>query len=153
MTVDDVIRDFETTGNTLPRESMQWALDHWGEAVPSLIESLERYAGGAERSERSRAALFFIIHLLGEKAEARAFAPLCQLLRDQEAAEDVLGDAISETLPQILISTFDGHLSALRELIEDPAADEWARNSALDAMGYLTRTGRIPDEEMRDYLL
>jgi len=152
MTIDDVIRDFETTENTLPRASMQWALDHWDEATPSFIELLERHAGGVERSDRSRAALFFVVHLLGEKAEARAFGPLCRLLRDQDVAEDVLGDAISETLPQILISTFDGNLPGLKELIEDPAADEWARDSALDAMGYLARTGRIADEEMRAYL-
>jgi hypothetical protein len=153
MNLDDVIRDFETTGNTLPRASMQWALDHWDEAAPGLVDLLERYASGCERSDRTRDALFFVIHLLGEKAEARGFAPLCRLLRDQEAAEEVLGDAISETLPRILISTFNGHLPELKQLIEDPQADEWARHSALDAMGYLTRAGRIANEEMRAYLL
>jgi uncharacterized protein len=153
MTIDDVIRDFETTGSTLPRASMQWALDHWNEAGPAFIDLLEHYAGGVERSDRSREALFFVIHLLGEKAEARAFGPLCRLLRDQEAAEDVLGDAITETLPQILISTFDGNLSVLKELIENPAAEEWARSAALGATGFLTRIGRIPDDEMRAYLL
>jgi hypothetical protein len=153
MTIDDVIRDFETTGNTLPRASIQWALDHWDEAASRLVDLLERYASGAERSDRMRDALFFVIHLLGEKAEARGFAPLCQLLRDPEAAEEVLGDAITETLPKILISTFDGSLPRLKQLIEDPAADEWARDSALGAMGYLTRDGRIANEEMRAYLL
>jgi len=36
--------------------------------------------------------------LLGEKAEAAAFGPLCRLLLDAEAPELVLGDAITTTL-------------------------------------------------------
>ena len=51
--------------------------------------------GGAPRRGRfdpiaAAAALFFVLHLLGEKAETRAFPGLCRLLRDAEAADLVL---------------------------------------------------------------
>ena len=48
------------------------------------------------------------MHLLGEKRETAAFDALCILASDPERADLVLGDAITETLPKILISTFGG---------------------------------------------
>lgn len=153
MTIDDVIRDFATTGSTLPRGSVQWGLDHWDEAGPAFIGLLERYASGEDRSEDSREALFFAVHLLAEKAEARAFQPLCRLMRDAEACEGVLGDAITETLEGVVISTYDGDITLLKEVIEDPDADEFVRDAALGAMAYLARTGRTAESEMRSYLL
>jgi uncharacterized protein len=153
MNIDDVIRDFATTGSTLPRASIQWALDHWDEAGPAFIDLLECYDGGENRSAGTREALFFAVHLLGEKAEGRAFRPLCRLMRDVEAYEDALGDATTETLGRVIIGTYNGEIGLLKEVIEDPAADEFVRDAALGAMAYLARTGRITEREMRSYLL
>ena len=153
MTIDEVIRDFATTGSTLPRASMQWALDHWEEAGPAFINLLDRYASGEDRSEAGREAVLFALHLFGQQAEARAFPALCRLMRDAEACEDALGDATTTTLPQIIVSTYDGDMAALSGVIEDAAADQFVRHGVLMAMAYLTRIGRIPDAEMRAYLL
>jgi uncharacterized protein len=152
MTIDDVIQDFGTTGSTLPRASMQWALANWDEAAPALVALLDRYIGGEDRSEATEAAVFFAVHLLGQKAETRAFEPLCRLMRRVEASDAALGDAETETLPQIIVSTFDGDPGPLKSVIEDGAADQFVRHGALMAMAYLARTGRIPDAEMHEYL-
>jgi hypothetical protein len=152
MTIVEVIQDFGTTGSTLPRASMQWALDNWDEAAPGLIALLDKYASGEDRSAVAEAAVFFAVHLLGQKAETRAFQPLCRLMHATEACEAALGDAETETLPQIVVSTFDNDPGPLKGVIEDAAADQFVRNGALMAMAYLAGTGRIPDAEMRDYL-
>jgi len=152
MTIDDVIRDFATTGCTLPRASMQWALDHWDEAAPRFVELLDRFAVGDDRSEHNRDALFFIIHLLGEKAERSGFPALCRLLHDAAAAEDVLGEACTEHLGQIIVSVYDGDLAMLEHVIEDAAADPFVRDAAVMAMAYLAHTGRIALPEMWSYL-
>jgi hypothetical protein len=152
MTSEDMIRDFATTGCDLPRASMRWALDHWDEAGPALIALLDRYTSGEDRSEGTRDALLFAVHLLGQRAEAGAFPALCRLMRATEACEAALGDATTETLPQIIVSTYDGNLATLQGVIEDADADEFVRHGAMMAMAYLTRTGRIPDAEMRAYL-
>jgi hypothetical protein len=68
MTIDDVIRDFATSGCDLPRASMQWALDHWDEAGPVLVELVDRYASGEDRSEGVKDAVFIAVHLLGAAA-------------------------------------------------------------------------------------
>jgi hypothetical protein len=152
LTIDDVIRNFGDAGHVLPRASMQWALDNWVLAAPRFIELLSRYADGTDRREQTENALVIAVHLLGEKAETAAFASLCRLLRDQSGAEQVFGDAVTTTLPRVLISTYDGAFATLASLIEDAGADEFVRDAAMQAMAYLTRTGRIPKGETHAYL-
>jgi hypothetical protein len=76
MDVETVIRTLASAGHDLPQEAMRWVLDHWDGAAPDLLEVLERYADGTDRSEEAVGAAFFILHLAAEKRETRAFAPL-----------------------------------------------------------------------------
>jgi hypothetical protein len=152
MDVETAIRAFASAGHDLPREAMRWALDHWDEAAPGLLAVLERFADGTDRSEEAVGATFFILHLAAEKRETRAFAPLCRLVKDAEAVEKVLGDGVTTTLKGILIGTYDGDLEALKGVIETEEADEYARAGALEALAYLTATGRIARDETTAYL-
>ncbi|HLY58832.1 MAG TPA: DUF1186 domain-containing protein [Stellaceae bacterium] len=152
MTIDDVIADFATTGSTLPVESMRWALDHWDEAAPRFVALLARAADGEDCGTETENALFYIIHLLAEKRETAAFQPLCRLLQDAELSEEVLGDAMTETLWGVLIALYDGDANALKRLTETTAADEFVRGHALDTFAYLARTGGYDIAEVHAYL-
>jgi hypothetical protein len=153
MDVETAIRTLASAGHNLPREAMRWALDHWDEAAPGLLGVLERFADGTGRSEAAVSAAFFILHLAAERRETRAFAPLCRLLKDAEASEEVLGDGITTSLKGILIGTYDGDLEALKGVIEAEGADEYARAGALAVLAYLAATGRVAREEAEAYLL
>ena len=153
MDVETAIRAFASAGHDPPREAVRWALDRWEEAAPGLLGALERYADGTDRSEEAVGAAFFILHLAAEKRETRAFAPLCRLLRDPEALEEVLGDGVTTTLKRILIGTYAGDLEALKGVIEAEQADEYARAGALAVLAYLAATGRVAREEAEAYLL
>src|SRR3954447_23708566 len=107
MEVETAIQAFVSAGNDLPRAAMQWTLDHWDEAAPELLSVVERYTTGADRSDETASAVFFILHLAGEKQDTRVFSLLCRLARDGEAIETALGDGITTTLKRILISTYD----------------------------------------------
>ena len=153
MDVETAIQAFASIGNDLPQDAAEWSLGHWDEAAPELLGVLERFVTGAERSDEAASAVFFILHLAGEKQDTRAFPLLCRLALDGEAVEAVLGDGITITLKQILISTYDGDLDTLRGLIEAAEADEYVRTAALAALAYLTATGRIARDETQAYLL
>ena len=74
------------------------------------------------------------------------------IAEDPDVAE-WLGDATEETLPGILINVFDGDMALLTRAIESSRGDEFARASALEALGYLVRAKRVlADEDMRAYL-
>ena len=153
MDVEIAIQAFARAGNDLPREAMQWALDQWDEVAPELLNVVERYTSGADRSDETASAVLFILHLAGEKQDTRVFSLLCRLALDGEALEGAPGDGTTITLKQILISTYDGHLDTLKGLIEAAEADEFVRAEALEALAYLTAIGRIPREETQAYLL
>jgi uncharacterized protein len=153
MNLDVAIRCMELAASDLPREAMQWALDNWDEAGPCFVELLERCACGADRSQSTRNALFFVVHLLGERRESRAFPGLCRLLEDRELSESVLSEAVTETLNKILISTYDGDPDPLKRVIESRTSDEWARGAAIEAIAYLARTGVFTEEWTHSYML
>lgn len=152
MDVKTALQAFASAGHDLPRGAMGWALDNWDEAAPGLLGVLERFANGTDRSAKAVGAAFFILHLAAEKRETRAFTPLCQLLKDAEAVEEVLGDGITTTLKGILIGTYDGDLEALKGVIEAEEVNEYARAGALEVLAYLTATGRIVRNETEAYL-
>jgi len=153
MNLEEAVRDLGDARYRLPREAMQWALDHWEKAGPHFVELLERCASGEDRSETTRNALFFIVHVLGEKQETRAFSALCRILEDGELSESILSDAIAETLTNLLIATYNGDLAPLKKVIETPTGDDYARASAIEAMTYVARCGALADDEMRSYIL
>jgi uncharacterized protein len=152
MNIDDVINDFAGVESDLPKASMQWAVDNWDIALPRFQELMERYADGADRSDHATDALFFCIHLIGQKHAAPAFPTLCRLIGDADVGNAVLGDAITETLTGILISAYDGDASLLQGLVESPGADEFVRGAALEAMAYLCARGAIGHDAMHAYM-
>src|SRR3954454_6006737 len=150
---ETAIQAFASAGNDLPREAMQWTLDHWDAVAPELLSVMERYTSGSDRSDEAASAVFFILHLAGEKHDTRVFPLLCRLAQDGEAIEAVLGDGTTTTFKRILISTYDGDLDTLKGLIEAAEADEFVRAEAFEVLAYLTATGRIARDEAEAYLL
>jgi uncharacterized protein len=152
MTIDYVIGDLQTSEHAVPRASMQWALDHWDDAAPRCLELLSRFADGNDRTTDAEIALFFISRLVAEKAETRAFRDLCRLFIDRTVPLSLAGDAFTPVLSQILISTFDGDVDLLHSVVEGADVDEFIRHAAITAIAYLTRIGRIPEADTRDWL-
>jgi hypothetical protein len=152
MNVDEALRQFADS-EELPRAAMQWALDHWQAASPRFVSRLRAFAAAGGRSDVAADELFYILHLCGEKGEMRAFAPLCGMIARDPDIDEWMGDAVTETLPGILIKVFDGDVGLLQSAIESPSGDEFARASALAALGYLARArGVMSDADMRAYL-
>jgi uncharacterized protein len=152
MTIDDVLRAFGSYEHQLPRDAMQWSLDNWAVAAPRFLQLLTQYADGSDRSKATQDALFLALHLLAEKRETAGFGDLCRILLETDLPDNLLGDGITSTLRQILVSTFDGDVAALHAAIEAAEADEFVRYSAILAMAYLARVGRIPRTDAQDYL-
>ena len=153
MNVDEALRQFGAAED-VPTAALQWALDHWETAAPRFVARLRAFvASPAARDEVAESELFFIIHLCGEKREARIYAPLCRLIAESDEALEFLGDATTETLDGILINICDGDPRPLIEAIESERGDVFGRAAALEALGWLTR-GRaiLSDDDMRAYL-
>jgi len=152
MNVDEALRRLGADSG-FPREAMEWALAHWDEAQPRFLSRLRGWAArGAVPPEAANEA-FFLVHLCGDKGDTGVYEPLCRLVGTDPGVEEWLSDAISESLPGILIKTFDGDVTPLMKVIEDNRADEFVRTAALAALGYLVRTCDALDDETMVALL
>jgi hypothetical protein len=151
MTIDEILLQFSRDDCVLPREPMQWSLDHWDEVAPSFIHALNDPSIGPGHPNDPR---FFIVHLLGEKKELRAHAEICRMiLAEPGELEFILGGTTTDGLCRILISTFSGDPAPLLKVIEDEHADQYARSQALDALTYVYADGRLPAFDMRSTIL
>ena len=98
--------------------------------------------------------LFWGMHALSAARDRRVFAPVLTLLRhDGETLDSLLGDALTETMPRVLASSYDGDAEALHRFILDATVEPLARDAALAALGFLTRDGRLDREASRDLLI
>jgi hypothetical protein len=150
---DDAIQAFAEASDGPPNTALRWALDHWDAAAPRFLTLLRAYTDGADESDLTTDALFFIIHLFGDKGDKRAYRILCRLMLDEDRLTAALGDtACVETLKGVLIKCFDGDVTPLREVIESTAADSITRGEALLALAWLARDGQWPEPEFRDYM-
>ena len=137
----------------LPRDTIRECIARQDEMVPIFLEILRDYAEVRDTIDDRERALFFIIHILGELGERRAFTPLMDVLESEpERVEAVLGDAITETAQMLIISVFDGNVNALYKVINNPSADEFARNATFRAWAYLVDGGAIGRVEAERYL-
>ncbi len=148
---DDALLRFDDIADP-PSEILTWAWDNWDDVSTRLIARLAEFASG-RRDSVSGAEAFYIAHLCGEKGETRAYPILCRLVGEDRQIAAWLDDAVTETLPGILIRVFNGESVPLRRAVEQAKGDEFARASALAALGYVVRArGAMSDNDMRAWL-
>ena len=136
-----------------PADAVRECLDRREEMVPVLLQLLSDQVKGRGLLDDQGDALFLGVHILGELREQSAFAALLDLLaKDGYELDRLFGDALTETLPKVLISTYDGDTARLCALIENAQADEFARDTAFKCWTYYVAAGRIDRAEAERYL-
>jgi uncharacterized protein len=147
MALDDL-----SGAETFPLDALMILRRKWSFAREPLLNALKAFASGEDRGPENAGKVFFGLHLMAEKREAEAWAPLLAVAMAGEALYDMIGDAASETLPAILLSLYSGDLEGLKKLIQAPRADPWGRVAALECFSALAANGEIPMEDARAYL-
>ena len=120
---------------------------------PLLRAALERAADGKLVDGDDELLLFRALHIVGVRRDPLGFDLLLRILhRPNDELEDLLGDAITETLPRIAIGVFNGDTEALFDAIVDLRLDEYVRSALLGAATFLTWEGRIERAQMVGFL-
>ncbi|WP_298357633.1 DUF1186 domain-containing protein [Rhodoblastus sp.] len=152
MTLVQMALDDLSGAETFPLDALMTLRQKWSFARGPLLDALKSFASGADRSPENAEKVIFGLHLMAEKREAEAWEPLLSVAMEGEVLYDMIGDAVSETLPAILLSLYSGDLEGLKKLVEAPQADEWGRVAALECYSALAATGVIPMEDAKTYL-
>ncbi|WP_145963660.1 DUF1186 domain-containing protein [Bradyrhizobium algeriense] len=124
------------------------------EAAPKLRAVLLRAADGEVLSDDESLLLFRGLHILGGARDQEACQPLLRLLRrPQEELDDLLGDAVTESLAKIVTGVFDDDADALFALITDRSIDGFIREALFAAATFLAWERRIQRDRFREFLV
>lgn len=141
MTFEDALAGLARADGHCPSAELRWFEDNWAACGGDLVDRCVRALDGDESLPDN--AVFFALHLAAGHDASAIHAPLCAFLLHGEAADALLGDALSETLANVLIATFDGDRAPMQAVIESASSDGRAAEAALLAIAYLTWRGRI----------
>jgi hypothetical protein len=137
-----------------PREALQRIIDRKDEVIPELLETMAYTCEHAEELARKEdyMAHLYAIYLLAQFRVTDAYPLIYSLLtKPSGVLEDLLGDTISEGLPQILASVCGGNTGLIKRLIENPEIYEYVRGSAIESLVILVAREIMPRREIVEY--
>ena len=137
----------------MPADAIHAAREQRAAVAPALIDLIERYLAGEDKAFALENALFYAFHLLGEWRATAAYRPLARLLAlEDDEVQEVLGDAVPETVHRIMAQVFDGDPQPLYAVIEAERADPFVRSRMLETLAMLVLRGELAREEVARYL-
>jgi Protein of unknown function (DUF1186)/SEC-C motif len=139
--------------DTLPVEAIRAAEADRAAMVPVFLQAIEAFISASTEERAKPSPIFFIFHLLGSWREKSAYRPLTRLLRCPERdVDDVLGDSITATSPQVMAAVFDGDLQPLYDVILDIQSEDFVRWAMLEALALVVLQGEVPRPEAARFL-
>jgi len=124
------------------------------EAAPKLRAVLLRAADGEALPDDESLLLFRGLHILGGARNREACQPLLRLLRRPfDEVDALLGDAVIESLANIVTGVFDDDIDALFALIIDRSIDGFIREALFGAATFLAWERRIQRDQYREFLV
>ena len=153
--MDNVISELKYFNKEFPRTALEKAISNKEETTQILLSELDQMLETPEiiTEDDDYMLHIYAIHLLAQFREKEAFQRIIELVSfSPEQVDFMLGDIITEDLNSILYSTFDGDLTSLKNVIENPMVNIYVRGAALDVYGKLYSDGVVTKEEFINYL-
>jgi hypothetical protein len=152
--IRELIEAFDHFDNRYKRAEVDEAVTLREEITPHLIRILEELADDPRKyADEEHNAHTYAVALLAHFREPAAHLPIIRAFSiGKEENEHIWGDMITETLPALLFQTCNGSLEAIKALVHDRGAYEYARGAAVEALTYAVARGEAKQEEIVEFL-
>ena len=140
MTVDEILKKLERNRGYFPRKAVEEAQQRKDEITPYLLDGLRNVIENTEERAAEEDWFFHIysMFLLAQFREKRAFPLIIDFLKQPwEYVDALMSDTITEDIPRVLASVYDGDTDKLKSIIEDPDRNEYLRSSVLRVLRIL----------------
>lgn len=144
MDIEGILAELSQNRGYFPLEAVEEAVRQRETIAPRLLRSLEEAIAYSREPKGAESSLLplYAMHMLAQFRDRRAYPLIAELCRAPGTIlDDMLGDTITEGLPRILATVFDGDLAPMRSVVENESGNEWARGAAIRAIGVLVRQG------------
>tara|TARA_R110002073_G_scaffold172365_1_gene329498 strand:- start:1759 stop:2637 length:879 start_codon:yes stop_codon:yes gene_type:complete len=153
LSLDEILTQLECASGALPEVALRAAALHGPEVVAPLIAAIERATREPAQLPEEYTLHLFALFVLAQRRERGAYGAIVQMCKlSEHDLDELIGDVVTESLPQILASVALGNISLLQELLEDESVCEWVRSSALLAIAASAVEGAISQEQLIGYL-
>jgi hypothetical protein len=138
--------------NIVPEVAINTAIAYKEEIIPALLLVVKNTAENFQKLDSDDSDYITAMYILAKLREPQAcqyIIKLASLYRDWP--EKLLGDVITEGVTRLIVSTYDGNLQAIKNLIEHTHANIWCRGAASDSLLGLFAIGKLSREEIINY--
>ena len=139
MNISKILSDFQHYDGHYKRRQIDAAIKQKAEIIPELIKILEQVCADPDHyiNDIRYYAHIYALMLLGHFREHQSHAVILDLFSlPDDQPYDLFGDLVTENLPTILVRTCGVSVEGIKRLITNKSADEYCRNSAIQAMSY-----------------
>lgn len=136
-----------------PTEAVEAAITNQEAITPKLLAILNNALDDVCCVQDRDIGHMFALFLLSQFREKNAFESIIRLARlSEEELDYLIDDCITDDLHRFIASTYNGDLSAIKNLIEDTDVNLWSRIAALESLVILVHEGELAFEEIAQYL-
>lgn len=152
MLIIEILHELYKNRGYFPKEAVTQAIEKQKEITPVLLDILNYAIENPVNIPFDRHDHIFSLYLLAYFKETAAFPSIMRLANLNEFdLEDLLGDLISEELTRCIISTYNGNLTLIKNLIENQYAYIYARSAGLSSLLGLINLNIITRDEVLAY--
>jgi len=152
LTTDDILHAFAKARGVPPLAAVRQAISRWEEVRPYLVARLEAIVATGDRSDDAVDLACYGFYVMAQQRDTSAFRLLCRLALDNVLIDAVFSDAVTDEFPCMLVRTYDGDAAPLRTLIESADTDQFTRDAGIEALAWLTASGRLDRDNTVRYL-
>jgi hypothetical protein len=128
----------------LPVEAIREAGERRAEMVPLFLQAIETFLADPHLEAPGGDGVFMMTHMLGSWHEKSAYRTIVRLLSDDpDRLDAVFGDALTESVPGVVLNIFDGDPGPLYALIENPDVDHIVRSDMIGVLATLVARGAL----------
>lgn len=151
---EELIELFDFNPGSYRRSEVEEAVALRDEITPLLLRVLEEVAADPETwLELEHDCHVYAAPLLAFFKEPAAHLPIIKAFSvPSELVDPLWGDIVTESLPNFLIRTCNGSLDAIKALVLDRHAYDFARGAAAQALSYAVAEGMVSREEVVEFL-
>lgn len=150
--IKEKLSSIEYYHDFFPEDVLMEARHHPKEAIPVFRAFISEAIENVETLDDDYMGHFYALFLLAEFKDTASFPLIMNIASlPEEQLDLLLGDIQTEDLHSMIASTYNGSISSIQTLIEDPKHCIWARDAGLRSLLVLVNKGKIEKQWVIDY--
>ncbi len=136
----------------LPTDALNELIARKEESTPALLGVLQEVLDNFRRVNTERMDHIFALYILSYFREQKAFHLIMKFATlPENSLRELLGDFYLEDLANWIVSTYNGDLQAIKKLIENETACNYARSAVLSSLLGLIAIDKLSRDEVINY--